>query len=209
MTVWDKIYKQHQPDPKAWDALGKDLHPFFVEFVKSTDFRSKVALDIGCGTGHYLKYLQSLGFTVDGIDSSETAVHETQKWLGPKSRILCEPMYEWPIPQGRYDLILSIKTLHHGAKNQVENLIGRIHAALLPGGWAFITLPDISRATKWKTFKDSEQIAPGTYIPQTGPEKGLPHSFFSKTEVKKLFSHFKSIHLDLDDRFQWVVRAEK
>jgi cyclopropane fatty-acyl-phospholipid synthase-like methyltransferase len=156
-----------------------------------------------------LKYLQELGFRADGIDSSETAVRETQKWLGGESKILCAQMYEWPIPQGCYDLILSIKTLHHGTKGQVDHLVERIHSALMPGGWVFITLPDVSRAKKWKTFKDSEQVSLGTYIPQTGPEKGLPHSFFSKSGVEKLFSSFKSVYVDLDDRYQWIIRAEK
>ena len=209
MTVWDKIYKQHQADPKAWDELGKDLHPFFKAFIENTDFKTKNVLDIGCGTGHYLKYLQGLGFRVDGIDSSKTAVAETQKWLGDKSKILCEPMYEWPISQGQYDLILSIKTLHHGSKDQVGQLIGRIHSALLPKGWAFITLPDVSRPKNWKTFQDSDEIAPGTFVPKIGPEKGLPHSFFSKSEVEELFSSFKSLHLNLDEKHQWVIQARK
>jgi len=209
MTVWDKIYKQHQPDPKAWDALGKDLHPFFNAFIKGTKFESKIVLDIGCGTGHYLKYLQGLGFKADGIDSSETAAQETQKWLGDEAKVLCAQMYEWPIPQKKYDLILSIKTLHHGTKDQVKNLIRCIHSALLSNGWTFITLPDVSRPKKWKTFQDSEEVAPGTFVPKIGPEKGLPHSFFEKSEVEELFSIFKGVHLDLDEKHQWIIRAEK
>jgi 2-polyprenyl-3-methyl-5-hydroxy-6-metoxy-1,4-benzoquinol methylase len=40
-------------------------------------------LDVGCGSGRVVKYLQEKGFEVSGIDISELAI-ETSKNLEPK-----------------------------------------------------------------------------------------------------------------------------
>jgi hypothetical protein len=43
----------------------------------------------------------------------------------------------------------------------------------------------------------------------TGPEKGLPHSFYTKEEIQKLFSKFKDLQLDLDSHGRWIAQAKK
>ena len=90
-------------------------------------------LDIGCGTGKYLKFLHSLKFKTDGIDSSKTAIQITKKGLPIDSKINCTKMFEFKIPKDRYDLIISISTIHHGTKVQIQNLICRLNLQTLSG----------------------------------------------------------------------------
>jgi SAM-dependent methyltransferase len=89
MTIWDNIYKNYQQGGEAWATISEDIHPLFKQLLSESDFAIKQALDIGCGTGKYLKILQAGGFKTDGIDSSETAVEMTKKELGIDSKILC------------------------------------------------------------------------------------------------------------------------
>lgn len=209
MTIWDNIYKNFQNGGEAWASLSEEIHPLFKQFLEHSEFTLKHALDIGCGTGKYLKLLQAGGFRTDGLDSSQTAVEMTKKELGGGSEILCADMFGHKIPKDRYDLILSISTIHHGTKEQVRGLVSNIHEAIAKNGKIFITLPDLASGKKWHTFKEHREIAEGTYAPMSGPEKGLPHSFYEENEVRELFSKFNNMKLELEDRGRWVIQAEK
>ena len=156
-----------------------------------------------------MKLLQAGGFKTDGIDSSETAVEMAKKTLGNDSTILCVNMFEFAISKNKYDLVISISTIHHGTKERVQNLINRIHEAIVEKGRIFITVPDFESSKKWNTFKDHEEVAEGTFAPLSGPEKGLPHSFYIKKEAQKLFSKFRDLQLDLDSYGRWVAQASK
>lgn len=209
MTNWDKIYKDFQKGGEAWATLSEEIHPFFVEFLDKSHFDIKYVLDIGCGTGKYLKFLQAKGFKTNGIDSSETAVEMSKKLLDNNSQILCVNMFEYEIPSNKYDLIISIAAIHHGTKDQVQGLINKIHEALTKGGKIFITLPDFDHGLKYKTFKNNIEVAPGTYSPLSGPEIGLAHSFYREGEVNNLFSNFNEVEVSLDNIGRWVVQASK
>lgn len=209
MTIWDNIYKNYQKGGEAWATLSEEIHPLFKQFLSQLNFEIKHVLDIGCGTGKYLAFLQAGGFKTDGIDSSETAVEITQNTLGENSMILCVNMFKFEIPKNKYDLVISISTIHHGTKEQVQNLISRIYDSIVENGRIFITVPDFEGSKKWNTFKDHEKVAEGTFSPLSGPEKGLPHSFFTKEEVQKLFSKFKDLQLNLDSHGRWVAQASK
>ena len=209
MTVWDTIYKNFQNGGEAWASLSEDIHPLFKRFLERSEFTLKHALDIGCGTGKYLKLLQAGGFKTSGLDSSETAVEMARKELGGGTEITCADMFDYDIPQNIYDLILSVSSIHHGTKEQVRGLINKIHEAIAENGKIFVTLPDLESSKKWETFKVHQEIAAGTYLPLSGPEKGLPHSFYSGEEVRELFSFFNNLQLDLDQRGRWIVQAVK
>ncbi len=209
MTIWDKIYKSYKKDGKPWGSLKYDLLPEFLEFVKNTNFIAKNVLDIGCGNGRYLAYLQKLGFEINGIDSSETAIEMSRKVLGSRANLIYADIYKYDYPFNTYDLVFSISSIHHGLKKDISELINKIYNSLLPGGFVFITLPDISNIKSWDTFKNNKKLAEGTFSPLSGPETGLAHSFFDKEEIEKIFSEFSSLRLDLNDRVNWVVVARK
>jgi 2-polyprenyl-3-methyl-5-hydroxy-6-metoxy-1,4-benzoquinol methylase len=207
MTIWDTIYKEKKKRSDTWATPSDRFHPLFDQFLQKSNFPIKHALDIGCGVGKYLKILQSKGFETDGIDSSETAVEMTKKLLKDDSNILCADMFEIDIPKNRYDLIIAILTIQHGTKDQIKNLVDKIYTALIENGNIFITLPDLKNSKKWNTFKNKQKIAEGTYIPLSGPEKGLPHSFFTKEEIQSLFSKFADLQLNIDDEGNWIIKA--
>lgn len=209
MTTWDRIYKNYQKGGEAWATLKEELLPRFVQFVENNKFNIKNALDIGCGTGKYLVYLKELGFDIMGIDSSETAVGMIKEVLQDNTKLECINMFDYEIAKNKHDLIFSISTIHHGLKEDVVKLIKNIYDKLVDGGHIFITLPDIESNKKWNTFKSDKEIAPGTYVPISGPEKGLAHSFFAKEEIEEIFSNFKDVKLELDEIGRWYIMATK
>src|SRR3989339_639904 len=209
MTIWDNIYKNYQKGGDAWATLSEEIHPLFKEFLEKENFDLKSIFDIGCGTGKYLEFLKAYGFKTDGIDSSETAVEMTKEKLSSDSVVTCTNMFEFAIPQNKYDLVISIATIHHGTKKQVQGLINKVYAVLVESGKIFMTLPDIESTKKWNTFKDHKEVAPGTFEPLAGPEQGLPHSFYAKEEIEELFSRFTNVQIDLDDRGRGIIRGIK
>ena len=208
MTTWDNIYKDYQSGGDAWATLSEGIIEPFIKFINEKEFSNKKAFDIGFGTGKYLAYLKNLGFEVSGIDSSGTAVDITKKIL-PESNLQQVNMYSFEILKNQYDLIISISTIHHGTKDQVQSLINEIYLSLIPNGKIFITLPDYGHALNKGLLKDHKEIAFGTFAPLSGPEKGLAHSFYSKDEIVEVFSKYKNVFLKLDEIGRWIITAEK
>lgn len=206
-TIWEKIYTEYKKTGKRWASLGDSIYPSFLSFIKHARLDSKSVLDLGCGNGKYLKFLQTIGFNVAGVDSSPTAIKLARKTLGKKAGLRVADIYTSSIPVKKYNLIISIATIQHARKKLIKKLIDRIYKSLTIGGKVFITFPRMSSLRRWATFEKTEEIVPGTYVPLLGPEKGLPHSFYEKDELKKLFSKFKKVGIIKDNRGRWIVTA--
>jgi len=69
-------------------------------------------LDIGCGTGDWLKACAEAGATVDGIDISESAVEVCRQRL-PGGEFHCAPAEVLPFPDAHYDLVTCLGSLEH------------------------------------------------------------------------------------------------
>lgn len=140
-TNWDKIY-QDCVRGKVHPTLRSDnILPEFRDFVETSAFSVKVALDIGCGLGRYLKYLDELGFAVTGIDASSAAIDLSKTVLSTKANLVVADMFDYGISKNEFDLIFSISAIHHGRKEEVNKLISRIISASRANGKIFITLP--------------------------------------------------------------------
>jgi cyclopropane fatty-acyl-phospholipid synthase-like methyltransferase len=210
MTIWDKIYQKYQKNGVAYASLKSGLMPEFINFVETNTFPIKKVLDIGCGTGKYLMFLKEKGFETGGIDSSPTAVEITKKNLRDNSDIRCIDMYEYALPIATYDLVISIATIHHGYKKQIRDLIKRLYLSLVDDGHFFITLPDNNGSLNWVMMANNKEIEPGTRIPLSGPEKGLPHSSFTQEEIYEIFTDFKDVRTELlTSNSRWVITGSK
>jgi SAM-dependent methyltransferase len=211
MSVWDTIYKNFQKGGPAWASLRDGLHPDFVGFVEHTDFEIKNVLDIGCGDGKYLLYLKEKGFKITGLDSSPTAIRMAQNAVKQSGQWIVADMFNFPYPRGRYDLVISHAALHHGLKAQVISLIEKIHGLLIESGKMFISVPSDDCIKNWAMLTGHETLPDGTCIPVQGPEKGLPHSFFSKPELESLFTNkYDNLLIRLDDRDgRWIITGQK
>ena len=209
-TVWDNIYNDFLEGGKAWASINDELHPEFLSLIENSTFPHKNALDIGCGTGKYLKYLLDAGFNVTGIDSSETAIKMTGELLHDQGSFIVADMYEYEYTVNTYDLIISHCTLHHGRKGKVISVLMQIYQALLPDGKTFISLPSNEGKKHWIMMGEHETLDDGTCIPLTGPEKGLPHSFYSRAEVEQLFASYRNREISFNEcDSRWIITAQK
>src|SRR5258708_4214456 len=98
------------------------------------DFR---ALELGCGSGHSLRYLAERGASeLWGVDLSEVQVAFAQETLRPfasRCRLFESPMEVNPgIPSGHFDLVFSIYGL--GWTTDLPATLALVAGYLRPGG---------------------------------------------------------------------------
>ncbi len=138
------ILKQNK---KSWDKVahhfnGKDALPSYGPYAKTedelglfNDIKSKIILDIGCGSGHSLKYMSDKGANeLWGIDLSETQLEiarKTLKDINPK--LFCSPMEkDIGIPKQYFDVVYSIYAI--GWTTDLAATFELIYSYLKPGG---------------------------------------------------------------------------
>jgi len=210
MTVWDKIYKNYQRGGSAWATLKDGLHPSFIEFIEHTDFGIKNALDIGCGDGKYLLFLLKKGFRITGLDSSPTAISMAKKVVEQSGHLIVADMFDYPYQANTYDLVISHAALHHGLKAQVVSLVEKIQNLLVENGKIFLSVPSDDCRKNWAMMSGHKTLADGTCIPLQGPEKGLPHSFFSRQEIDELFTgKYVDLSIQTDESGRWIITGQK
>ncbi len=115
----------HDTNRSYWDANADDwfgvtaLPQYGVQFVTEDelhffgDVRGKKLLDIGCGSGHSLKYLADRGAgELWGLDISQRQLDNAEKYLGDHghaAKLICSAMEEdCGIPVGYFDILYSI-----------------------------------------------------------------------------------------------------
>ena len=83
---------------------------------------------------------------------------------------------------------------------EVLRTIGEIWRVLAPGGLAFVSV-----AGRIHGDTEYEEIEPGTYLPQTGSEAGLPHHIFDEERLREAFGAFEIEYLERRDQGRVIV----
>jgi SAM-dependent methyltransferase len=111
-----------------------------IPWLESIPRTASVA-DLGCGDGMLLRVFQELGFRdLHGVEGS------AEMWA------LCHPHFAG-VEQGdlrdylrkhvgAFDLITLFDVLEHFTREEAVGLLDEIHAALRPGGWLLLQLPN-------------------------------------------------------------------
>ena len=136
-----EAYYSHQQNKKGFI-------PRIYEFVKSFNIKHKASLaieglpkgrllDIGCGVGDFLVYVQKKGWEVQGVEPSEDAKKIAESRLGflPKS-----PSEYALFPDHSFDVITMWHVLEH--IDDLHFQTDEITRLLKPGGRLVIALPN-------------------------------------------------------------------
>jgi SAM-dependent methyltransferase len=88
-------------------------------------------LDVGCGAGAFAVELAKRAEHVDAIDRSPAMIEEAKRVAPPNVTCILADVQREPLPEARYDAIVSMSALHHMALDEV---LPRLAGALRPGG---------------------------------------------------------------------------
>jgi ubiquinone/menaquinone biosynthesis C-methylase UbiE len=135
-TSWDEV---------AQNFFGRTALPEYGPFAPDEkelnlfgDLNHKKVLDIGCGSGHSLKYMQEKkADELWGLDLSSSQIQAATELLkGTNVKLFQSPMEVNPgIPESHFDIVYSIFAL--GWTTNLEQTLININQYLKPGG-AFI-----------------------------------------------------------------------
>lgn len=117
--------------------------------------RGSAVLDLGCGYGSLLHFVQSQGFAnATGIDLSAEQV-ETARSLGVRNVEVAEAGTFLRGHPASYDLILAFDLIEHFAKDEVVALFDLVRAAPRPSGRIVLRVPNgDSPFASWIRYAD-------------------------------------------------------
>ncbi len=197
MESWDNTFKKHG---KFFFNPQEDMKSI-IKLMKKR--KTKKVLDLGCGTGRHTVMLARANFDVYGTDVSKEGLRATRKWLnelGLKAKIKNASCYKrFPFEDNFFDAVISILVIFHAKIKDIRFCISEIERVLKPDGIAFIVFTE----DNWKNGKKIRTIAPRTYVPLEGNEKGIPHYIYNKTLIRKDFKNFKILDIHLDGAHHW------
>ena len=103
--------------------------------------RDGAILELGCGPGPMLEFLQRHGYgAAHGIDVSEEQVHlAVERGLDARVADVFQFLDADP---GRYDAILAIDFVEHFTREELLRLLPAVRAALKPGGCFIVQTPN-------------------------------------------------------------------
>jgi ubiquinone/menaquinone biosynthesis C-methylase UbiE len=109
-----------------------------------------------------------------------------------------------PYEDAFFEAIISTQVIHHGRLATIKAVVAEIERVLKPGGLVFITVP--AAKNQAKTF---EEIEPHTFIPLDGPEKGLPHYYFTPETLRLVFENFEILDIHVDQVAHYCLAGIK
>lgn len=162
-------------------------------------------LDFGTGTGRHTVYLARMGFEVYGFDWSNAAITITRQELSNErlsANLSVWDMNDIPLPYEHdfFDAVIAVRVLHHTYVAKIAQIASEIARITRVRGYLYVEIPTYEKAMKQKLdgvrYHEPE---PGTFIPEEGEEKGVPHHHFTRDEILQTFGTFKPICVEESD----------
>jgi SAM-dependent methyltransferase len=142
--IADRPAESSRYDDELWELVPEERGPapeHILEFVRALD-PCEHALDLGCGDGRIAVELRC--GEVTAADVSAVALERVRRRLTDASVVQLQPDAPLPLPDTRFDLVLSVNMLEH--VRDIQLLLSEARRVLRPGGRLAITTPAHGRA---------------------------------------------------------------
>jgi len=218
-STWDTVFKN-----QSWGKYPSEplIRLIAKNFYNKPDHSQVKILEVGPGTGANLWYCAREGFSVYGVDGSDTALKialnrlnsEIPNWKGiMKIGDVCKIDFN----SNMFDCVIDIECLCCLKEKDVSLASSEIYRILKPGGIF------ISRAFGKSTigYGTGKKVEDNTFICDVGPLKNKGSTRFIDLEdieriyPKELFKtkSIESITYTLENRTQvvqeWIIEKEK
>ena len=156
--------KKNQYDKKYFDErdtldlLTAESIALFMKKQKLHDI-----LDVGCGTGRLVKYLNSYGFEAKGCDLYDKALKIAKK-INKINTIVKSDAGKLPFKNNSFDLITGISLIEHLSKKNGTLFIREARRILKRNGYIFLITPNFNSPLrfilreKWFGYSDPTHI---------------------------------------------------
>lgn len=194
MPNWDELYANpallpvpDEPESFVTRALEALAAP-----------RSTPVLDVGCGAGRHLLWLERQGFAAYGTDSAPHGLARSCELLRSEdrpARVALADMRALPFADCSFAAVVAHHVLYHGTAADVRRAIAEAGRVLRDEGMLVGTLLS-TRA--WK-HGEGERLEALTYRQERGPEAGVVHHYCDEEHARELLAGFDVDGLALDE----------
>lgn len=138
---YDTLYRVE--DIHWWYLGHRRLYARLLDHYCPDAARGRV-LDAGCGTGGFAQWLceRYRPESIVCMDTSEKALMRCgERGLDD---LLCSPVEYIPLPDGSFELVLSLNVLYHREVADDLEALREMRRVLAPGGWLLLNLPALT-----------------------------------------------------------------
>jgi ubiquinone/menaquinone biosynthesis C-methylase UbiE len=165
---WEEIYSENTFRNKN-EYPSEDIVSFMMrKYGSITDKSSLNVLDLGCGWGNNLKFLDEKGFSSVGVDISGSAVQHCVS--SGYNAIECD-FKTLPFDRNSFDVVVDRQSLQHNELEEIHLTLSEIYRVMKKGGVFFSTM-----------------VTSGNYNIKT--------TYMNEKEISNAFSNFKIISLE-------------
>jgi len=133
--------KANQANEATFRRARKSFSCNYDRYLRDLPDGARV-LDVGCGVGHCLFYLRSLGFSAEGVDLSKSQLEQAATML-PRDVLHCSAASDFlQAAIGKYDAITANDLLEHMTAPEALELLDQVYAALKPNGRVLVRVPN-------------------------------------------------------------------
>lgn len=157
--IYDKIGVNYNATRKADAYIAGRLYALLSPVANGT------YIDIGCGTGNYLKALTDMGVDFTGIEPSVTMLDKA-KLNNPNTTFVNTKVENIPLPDHSFDGGMGTFTVHHW--DDIEKGFSEIYRVLKPGAnFVLLSFTPEQLQAYWlchyftKTMKRSSEVVLG------------------------------------------------
>ncbi len=186
ITYWEEAYRSVK---SLWG-----LEPDHALVDYATLIPKGPVLDLGIGEGRNALFFAKMGYGVEGVDISQTAIKrcvERAENANLKVRAEVGDLREVNIPLGRYSLIIAAWVLNFFRKTEVEGIINKIRNGLKKGGFVYTGVFSIDDPGYERAKKLLKAVEENTFY--SSRRDSFMH-YFTREEVLSLFAGFKVIY---------------
>ena len=136
-----------------------------VEAIKifMHDHNLKKVLDVGCGTGKLVRFLNGSGFFANGCDLYEDAI-KIAKQKNKNKTFVKASATKLPFKNNSFDLLTAISLVEHLTKKEVNMFLSEAYRIVKPKGYIFLVTPNFNSpmrfllGLKWFGYSDPTHI---------------------------------------------------
>jgi len=138
------VWRREEMDVLLATCETDDVFPLIQRHIE----KDGLALDVGCGSGRYVRFMSDNGWNIAGIElSKETVEMVNEAW--PDLKIVQGDAESIPFEQNEFDSVISFGVVEHSQQGP-QKALKEIFRVLKPGGRAVITVPCHNRIRRWK-----------------------------------------------------------
>lgn len=142
-TQYTKHTKSQNQSPDQYSLIEwGNATKWYIKNLLPNDKNAKI-LDLGCGTGTFLKVLETMGYeNVTGVDLSESQTKVAIKECN-SSKVICQSVFEFFNENDeQFDLITGFDFIEHLNKDEILNLLNILKNSLKYNGRVIFQTPN-------------------------------------------------------------------